>query len=228
MPNVLAVVPARGGSKGIPGKNIVPCAGRPLIDWTAQAIKDSELIDFSVLSTDSPEIAQAWTGGHFIVKHDYISDEAQIEDRLDKVFAAVEQSFSPDLVVLLQPTSPIRTGYVIDQAITMLIDIGYDSLISVVRSHRFIWQLPSEGNDEIISSYDPMNRPRRQDMENQFEENGSIYLFTMDHWRENHNRVGGKVGILVMPEETGYQIDTPMDLLIVEKILERQESLVPA
>ena len=223
MPNVLAVVPARGGSKGILGKNIVPCAGRPLIDWTAQAIKDSELIDFSVLSTDSPEIAQAWTGGHFIVKHDYISDEAQIEDRLDNVFAAVEDHFTADYVVLLQPTSPIRPTYVIDKALEMMEGQGFDSLVSVVRSHRFIWQLADFG--DVACNYVPTNRPRRQDIKDQFEENGSIYIFTMDSWRESHCRISGKVGILVMPEECVLQVDTPMDLYLAEQILEKQQDL---
>lgn len=224
MPNVLAVVPARGGSRGIPGKNLAPCAGRPLIGWTAQAINDSNLVDFSVLSTDSPEIVAAWTGGNFVVSHLAISDEAQIEDRLDAVFEAVEPTFSPDYVVLLQPTSPIRTGKQIDEAIQMMGERQSDSLLSVVRSHRLFWQT-SDLKDHM-ASYTFSNRPTRQSMMNQFEENGSIYIFTMDHWRATHLRIGGRVTLMIMPTECGIQVDDELDLFLVEQILEKQRELV--
>lgn len=225
MSNVLAVVPARGGSRSILKKNIAMCAGRPLIDWTAQAINDSKLVDFSVLTTDSPEIATYWTGGNCIVPHPDISDEAQIEDRLDQVFEAVDEHFSPEYVVLLQPTSPIRSGQLIDKAIEVMEDGNYDSLVSVVQSHSFIWRIDDDG---VHASYDPTNRPRRQDMSGQFQENGSIYVFTMDSWRLTHCRISGKVGILVMPDECGLQVDTQMDLFLAEQILEQQKELAPA
>jgi CMP-N,N'-diacetyllegionaminic acid synthase len=226
MPNVLAVVPARGGSKGIPGKNLAMCAGRPLIDWTAQAIKDSELIDFSVLSTDNSQIVDAWTGGSFVVTHDPIPDDAQIEDRLDRVFEAVHPTFSPDYAVLLQPTSPIRTGKMIDEAIRMMEERRSDSLLSVVQSHRLFWQT-RDGGDHM-ASYKFSDRPPRQAMSNRFEENGSIYVFTMDHWRATHLRIGGRVTLMVMPEQCGYQVDTPLDLILVEKILLEQEARLVA
>ena len=77
-----------------------------------------------------------------------------------------------------------------------------------------------------MASYKFANRPTRQAMLNRFEENGSIYIFTMNHWREQHLRIGGRVTLMIMPEQCGYQVDTPLDLLLVEKILEQEANLV--
>ena len=217
MTNVLAIVPARGGSKGIPGKNLAMCAGKPLIEWTIDAIQASHSITWPIISTDSEEIVLAigntwppiqWT--------DEISDEAQIEDRLDEIIEPQDQA---DIIVLLQPTSPVRTGKQIDEAIEQLQREGADSLVSVVESHAFLWRVSGMATGH---NYDLQNRPRRQDMDPQYEETGSIYVFTREHWERTHNRLGGKISIYCMPKETGYQIDDPFDLWLVEQILERQ------
>jgi CMP-N,N'-diacetyllegionaminic acid synthase len=225
MTNVLAIVPARGGSKGIPGKNLAMCAGKPLIKWTLEAALDS-VADEVVVTSDDEAILQC--ANRPVGLTDWaaiISDDAQIEDRLDEIIQTGTQA--SDIIVLLQPTSPVRTGKQIDEAIEQLQREGADSLVSVVEGHSFLWQqtIADGFSPMVISlSYQPQlgERPRRQDME-QYEENGSIYVFTREHWERTHNRLGGKISLYVMPEECRIQVDTPFDLWMAEQILVRQE-----
>jgi CMP-N,N'-diacetyllegionaminic acid synthase len=221
MTNVLAVVPARCGSKGIPHKNIAPCAGRPLIDWTLWAIADAFLVTESVVSTDCNHLMPDVFEGEYPQLEREISDEAQIEDRLD----ALIRGYAPDVIVLLQPTSPVRTGKQIDEAIEQLLREEADSLLSVVKSHTFLWS-PIDGSSHWVN-YDWQNRPQRQQITKEyFEENGSIYVFTSEHWERTHNRLGGKISLYEMPEECRVQVDSPFDLFLAEQILSRQEAAV--
>jgi CMP-N,N'-diacetyllegionaminic acid synthase len=217
--NVLAIVPARGGSKGIPGKNLAMCGGKPLIEWTAEACIWSNLITTMVVSTDEPAISRcaidAFDQRWAVHINESIGDDAQIETRLDKPI----NDHQPDIIVLLQPTSPVRTGKQIDEAIEQLQREGADSLVSVVESHSFLWH-PGPPVTKVYTG-----RPRRQDFI-QYEENGSIYVFTRDHWERTHNRLGGKISLFVMPDECAVQVDTPFDLWMADQILERQHALV--
>ena len=220
MTNVLAIVPARGGSKGIPNKNLVMCAGKPLIEWTLDALQESS-VQWMYVSTDSWQIAEAINGPWPPVwlHKDTITDEAQIEDRLDEIISGTPAGRECDIIVLLQPTSPVRTGRQIDEAIEQLQREGADSLVSVVESHAFLWRFPGMVTGH---NYDLKHRPRRQDMSPQYEETGSIYVFTREHWERTHNRLGGKISLYCMAKETGYQIDDPFDLWLVGQILERE------
>ena len=224
--NVLAIVPARCGSKGIPHKNVTPCAGLPLIQWTYDAIDQSKLITDTCVTTDCEHIHPYGSDNYHVIEQP-ISDDAQIEDRLEPIIC----DYDADIVVLLQPTSPVRTGKQIDEAITQLQREGADSLVSVVPSHAFLWA--NMRNQETLPwsyipapNYNFLERPCRQDMRPKYEENGSIYVFTRDHWYGSLNRVGGKISLYVMPEECRQQVDTPFDLWLVEQILVRQHSLI--
>lgn len=224
--NVLQVIPARGGSKGIPLKNIAPLAGKPLIWWTLDAAAEAGYP--TVVSTDSPDIVgtvRRWVEAYPTdcevtiqerraeLAQDDTPTEAVIEDMLDRWSGTV------DIVVLLQPTSPLRTGAQIVDVVTKLCDRNLDSIFSVSPSHAFIWYNgPEDG--QLYSMYNPKKRPRRQDM-TQYEENGALYAFTYDLWRKEHYRIGGRMGMYVMGEEHRLQIDTPTDLFIAEKLLGR-------
>jgi CMP-N,N'-diacetyllegionaminic acid synthase len=212
---VLAIVPARGGSKGIPHKNIAMCAGKPLIQWTLDAVKDTHLVTDSMVSTDDLDISRALNDERWVsMTEGVISDDAQIEDRLDEVF-----KYWPDYdaFVLLQPTSPLRTGRHIDAAIEMLEHAIYGSVVSLVPSHSLIWDVYG-GN--VTTHYDTLRRPNRQNM-NQYEENGAIYAFTRECWEKHHNRMGPNAALYLMDEEQRLQVDTPFDLWMAEQILER-------
>ncbi|KKK72236.1 hypothetical protein LCGC14_2905900, partial [marine sediment metagenome] len=143
-------------------------------------------------------------------------DETSTDAVLEWLLKDVEDF---DTIVLLQPTSPVRTGKQIDEAIEMFHRGGYDTLLSVVKIHAFQWDI-SNGQ----RNYDIWQRPRRQELDNWVEENGSIYIFSMEWWKANKNRLGGEIGFYVMPEESRIQIDTPLDLYLVGKILERQHA----
>lgn len=223
---VLQIVPARGGSKSIPLKNIVPLVGKPLIWWTLDAAAEAGYP--IVVSTDSQDIGgsvRQWyesspTQSPITIQkrraelaQDDTPTEVVIEDVLDRWSDAV------DIVVLLQPTSPLRTGAQIVDLVTKLCDRNLDSIFSVSPSHALIWYNgPKEG--ELYSMYDARRRPRRQEMA-QYEENGAIYAFTYDLWRKEHCRIGGRTGVYVMGEEHRLQIDSPTDLFIAEKLLGR-------
>jgi len=213
MTHVLAIIPARGGSKGIPHKNLALCGGRPLVDWTVKAAEDSQRVTDAILSSDDRDIL-ARAGGSRCVRAsirpahlagDDVSTEAVLDYHL-------RMNGGADIVVLLQPTSPLRTAEHIDEAIALLEREGADSVVSVVPSHSFLWD----------ASGAPLygERRRRQEMR-QYEENGAIYVFTMEHWRRTGNRLGGRVSLYEMGEEHRVQIDTPMDLAIVSMLLER-------
>lgn len=214
--NILAIIPARGGSKGIPGKNMTMCGGKPLVEWSITAGNESTMVNEVFISTDDNQILMNYASTVNIDFFDApISDVAQIEDRLDGLISTKK----PDIIVLLQPTSPVRTGKQIDEAIEQLQRDEDDSLLSVVRSHSLLME-PGP-NNSVVSNYDFEDRPRRQEMR-QFEENGSIYVFTREHWGKTNERLGGKIGLYEMPEECRIQIDSLFDLWMAEKILEYQ------
>lgn len=216
MTEVLAIIPARGGSKGIPRKNLAPCGGRPLVDWTIEAANDSRRVTDAILSSDDHEINERATGRvRAVHRHPLL---AQDDTSTEAVIASLLPFDPPDIVVLLQPTSPLRTGAHIDEAVQLLEDTWQaDSVVSVVPSHAYLWA--ADGTPLYTE------RRRRQEMR-QFEENGAIYAFTMEHWRRTGNRLGGHVELYVMGEEHRLQVDTPDDLEAMSRLLER--AAVPA
>ena len=143
------------------------------------------------------------------------NDTASSESALIHSLQALEaQNINPDLLVFLQCTSPIRTGAEIDQAIAKLKAEEGDSLVSVSPSHRFLWE---EVNGVAKSiNYDYRHRPRRQDMNPQYVENGSIYVFKPWLLKENKNRLGGKISLYVMSEIAAVEIDSEEDFQMIE------------
>lgn len=218
---VICIIPARGGSKGIPHKNARLLAGKPLIAYTIQAARSAKYIDDIYVSTDDETIARISReyGAKVIDRPAEISgDEATSEAALIHAIGHIEQAgVIIDIVAFLQCTSPLRTSEDIDQALSEMRGDGADSLLSVTRSHKFIWEL----KDGVATSlnYDYKNRPRRQDMPPQYAENGSIYLFKPWVLREMHNRLGGRVAIFVMRDDQELDIDTEEDWLYAERTL---------
>ncbi|EAM49233.1 acylneuraminate cytidylyltransferase family protein [Crocosphaera watsonii WH 8501] len=143
------------------------------------------------------------------------NDTASSESALIHSLQALEaQNINPDLLVFLQCTSPIRTGAEIDQAIAKLKAEEGDSLVSVSPSHRFLWE---EVNGVAKSiNYDYRHRPRRQNMNPQYVENGSIYVFKPWVLKENKNRLGGKISLYVMSEIAAVEIDSEEDFQMIE------------
>ena len=223
---ITAFIPARGGSKGIPGKNIKTFAGKPLTVHSIEYALNCTKIDEVVVSTDDEKIARiSQKAGAKIVKRpselatDTATTESAIHHYLNKF------SKKPDIVVLLQATSPLRPKGSLDAALNHFIKGGFDSLLIIFPTHRFFWRV--KGDQTAYAEYDYLNRPRRQDMlpENmRYLENGGPYVFTTSQFETSGNRLGGKIGYVEWPEEFSLEIDTPLDFEFVEKIFKSLNS----
>ena len=223
---ILAVIPARKGSKGLNSKNLTALNGYPLIHYTTKAAIDSELVDKTIVSTDSDKIANiAKSLGAQIIKrpkklaHDTAPLEPVIQHVLDNLKR--KENYSPDIIVLLQNTSPLRNSKYIDGVISVLTKGKYDSVLSGYPYHTFVWNV--EKNSSITpSSYDPQNRKRRQESNEQVLENGAIYATTRKAFKKSQCRISGKIGFYPMPMELSYNIDNEDDLHNAERILQNQ------
>lgn len=217
----LAIIPARGGSKGIPKKNITLLSGKPLIAYTIESAFNSKYIDKIIVSTDSQEITRiAKTYGAEVILRPSIlaGDEVPTEPVIEHVLNYLKKyDYVPDLVVLLQCTSPLRRKNDIDNSIDYLLDHDFDSVFSVFENKFFVWK--QESNKLIPLNYDYLKRPRRQDKSKEYIESGSIYVFDRVTFEKEKNRICGKVGIYIMPYESSFEIDEPFDLWVCEKII---------
>ncbi|MFW6296464.1 MAG: cytidylyltransferase domain-containing protein [Halothece sp.] len=221
---VLGIITARGGSKGVPRKNIRPLANKPLIAYSIQDALEAQGVDEVYVSTDDSEIATiSETYGAKIIYRpaELANDTASSEAALIHALSELENSGkTPDRAVFLQCTSPIRTGADIDQALKTFDQQQADSLLSVSPSHRFLWE--QENGVARPINYDYRHRPRRQEMSPQYVENGSIYIFKPWVLKESENRLGGKITLFVMSEEAALEIDTLTDFKIIETLIDEQ------
>jgi CMP-N,N'-diacetyllegionaminic acid synthase len=222
---VVAIIPARGGSKRIPRKNLLVVGGLPLVGHSIRHARDAS-VDEVYVSTEDPEIAQvaAAFGAEVIQRPaELAGDEATSESSLLHVLdARADRGLAdPDLVVFLQPTSPIRRPGDIDRAVGTLTAAGADSLFSACENNRLIWAL---NRGELRSvNYDYRSRQREQDMAVQYRENGSIYVFRPEILRMHRNRLGGRIAVHEMDYWSSFQIDTPEHVALCEWILGRPD-----
>jgi YrbI family 3-deoxy-D-manno-octulosonate 8-phosphate phosphatase len=220
---ILAIIPARGGSKGIPRKNLLPLAGKPLLAHSILQAKNSPSISRVVVSTDDREIAAVaveW-GAEVVLRPVELSgDTASSESALVHVLDWLKQKegYESELVVFLQVTSPCRRPDEVEMAIEALQKENADSLLSVGPVQGFIWRVEKEGRIHSFS-YDHQHRPRRQDAPEDLIENGSIYVFKPWVLRQFNNRLGGKVALHRMSAFDSFQIDEPGDFELLELIM---------
>jgi N-acylneuraminate cytidylyltransferase len=219
----IGFIPLRKGSKGIPGKNKRKMVGRPLFTWVLGAAYFSDLDEVIVYTDDEDIIKFIKKEYHYTTKIKVVeraevtaTDSASTESAMLAYAESIDYNF--DVFCLLQATSPFTTSNTINQSLEKL-NQGFDSTVSVVNTHRFLWN-----EDGTPINYDYNNRPRRQDFNGLLVENGAVYTCTKLVLKEKQNRLGDKVGIVKMPEDALLEIDSESDWIAIEQLLiERQQ-----
>lgn len=223
---VLSIIPARGGSKGIPYKNIRPLAGKPLLAYMVEAALNTPAIDRVVVSTDDPHIATVAEeyGAEVVWRPPEISgDTATSESALLHTLEHLQQSegYEADLLVFLQCTSPLTLAEDIQGTIDALLTEDADSALAVTPFHYFLWQ--QQGGEAVGVNHDKAVRLRRQDQEPQHLETGAVYVMRNDGFRNARHRFFGKTAMYVMPPERCLEIDEPVDLLLAEVLMRERQ-----
>jgi len=226
---VIAVIPARGGSKRLPGKNIRQLGDKPLIAWSIEAAKTSKYIDRVIISTDCEDIAniaQRYGGDvPFLRPQELSGDTAGSNGVILHALEHIDESF--DYVVLLQPTSPLRKAEDIDILLESF-DEKTEGVVSVCPcEHSPLWAntLP---DDMTMGNFFPESviGKRSQDLPDYYRLNGSIYAFRVDSFVENKGIFySDKVKAYNMPVERSVDIDTIVDFHIAEVLLEHMDNL---
>jgi CMP-N,N'-diacetyllegionaminic acid synthase len=219
----LAVIAARGGSKGIPHKNLLDLCGKPLLAWSIEQARGAPSITAVAVSSDSDKILDvaASYGAIPVKRPDGISGDTATSESawLHALDACETRSGVFARVVALQATSPIREPRDLEEALAQYERDRLDSLLSVCEVEDFFnWRIGSDGNAEALN-YDWRNRRRRQEIEKRYLENGSFYIFPPGMLRKTNNRLGGRIGIFVMDRHKMFQIDRPEDVLLCAAIL---------
>jgi CMP-N,N'-diacetyllegionaminic acid synthase len=221
----LAVIPARGGSKGVPRKNIALLAGRPLIWYTIEAALQSRCIDRVVVSTEDEEIAcAARECGAEIVRRpaELAADDTPTLPVLQHAVGHLEnvESCHVDTVVVLQPTSPLRIVGDVDRAVEKLRETGCDSVVSVCElEHPLEWVLTLDGDRVRLISEAWQKATRRQDARKAYRPNGAVYVTRRDVVMTDNAILGQDTRAIVMPFERSVDVDTELDMRLAELIL---------
>jgi CMP-N,N'-diacetyllegionaminic acid synthase len=226
---VLGVIPARGGSKGIPKKNILPVGGKPLIGHTISAALDCRGLNDCIVSTDSQEIADCAASlgmpVHSLRGEALAADTTTTEDTVIYEVEKYEKETGQtvDVIVLLQPTAPMRLASDIDAALARFFDTGSTSLISVYEAdfvHPSIMYFQKKGKLTPVLD-EGKTIQRRQKFESVYVRNGALYITTRDHMFGSESFVDEAPSSYVMPWERSVNIDEPFDLEIAEWLMSR-------
>lgn len=233
----IAFIPARGGSKSIPLKNIKEICGKPLIYWTLKAANDAECIDKVIVATDSTEIKNIVLSFNFTKVEVYdrnpqnakdtSSTESVMLEYLEKSGININDNF-----FLIQATSPLLKSEHIEGMYKKFLESDFDSMFTGVREKQFHWRGVNESGinknykhstEQVIIpvNYDYRNRPRRQDFEGLIAENGACYINSVGNIQRDKCRLSGRIGVYELPPETVYEIDEEIDWIIVEEIMNK-------
>lgn len=222
--STFAIIPARGGSKGIPGKNLVRVGGVPLVQRTALAALGAELVDRVIVSTDDPAIAAAArdAGAEVVDRpRELAGDDATSESALLHALASLDGGAAPapDIVAMLQCTSPLTTSQIIDGTLRLFDDESVSCAFTGARSHAFLWRL--EDGAAVPVNHDISERLRRQDQPVEYFDTGAVYAMRTAGFREARNRFFGRIAIYEVGAEHGLEVDTELDLEIAEVLVAR-------
>ena len=228
---VLALIPARGGSKGLPHKNVAPLGGQPLIAWTIAAARDAAPVDDVVVTTDDDEIARVASAAGARVPFRrpaaLAADGSHMAEVVEHALAALAQDGETyDWLLLLQPTSPLRTAAHVDEAFARLTASKGRAVVSVCEaehSPRWTAELPPDGSMAAFGDA-VATRANRQELGTFYRLNGAIYLADVDYWRAQAGFLGPATYAYVMAQEDSVDVDRRLDLDLAALLLARRDA----
>ncbi len=217
---ISAIIPARGGSKGLPRKNILDFRGKPLVANTIELAKSTGIFDKVYVNTDDNEIAQVAQeyGATVMFRPDELgTDMAEVDPLINWSLKHIEDVLHqevPDIMVLLYCTAPLRIAEDIIKTVNLVRDGRYDSAVTLVEDHSYLWTVDSNGVAHP-SNYIPAERAARQsEAWNQYIENKSVYVFKSKDIINSGCRINGKVGYNLMPKNRSIDIDSHEDYML--------------
>lgn len=233
--NTLGLIPARGGSKGISGKNVRLMAGKPLIAWTIEVAKTCHYLDRLIVSTDDEEIAavarQYGAETPFMRPRELASDAASSEGVfLHAIDWFEKQGMFYDTFVVLQPTSPLRTLEDLNNAFTRFIELHAGAVVSVceVNHHPYHCNmLPADLNMKHFFT-EHVETQNRQALQVFYRLNGAIYLADVSYFRQRGHFYGDETYAYIMPQERSVDIDTLLDFEFAELLLKKRHVHIPS
>lgn len=221
---ILAIVPARGGSKSIPRKNVKEIGGKPLIAWTIEAAQKSKYIDHLVVSTEDHEIASVSRsyGAEVLLRPEELAQDDT--PGIDVVLHAVEQLQGYSYVVLLQPTSPLRTTEDIDQCLESLVSNGAPACVSLCEVDQPPhWMYIVNEQNKLQPIVDNINQYyRRQEIPKTYALNGAIYVAETEWLFLKKSFLSEETLPFIMPRERSIDIDVPFDLEFADIVLRQR------
>lgn len=223
---IVAFIPVRGGSKSIPLKNIREMNGQPLIYWTIDAAVYCQYIDEVYVSTDSEQIHDIVSNynkknAHKLTCIGRSKETATDTATTESAMLEFANNYNFDSIILIQATSPLLESDDLEKAIKKYNQENYDSLLSLVRQKRFIWE--AREREVKPKNYDVFNRPRRQDFAGFLIENGAFYITKRELLLKTGSRISGNIGYHEMGEDSYYEIDELNDWLIVEQLMKKKK-----
>jgi CMP-N-acetylneuraminic acid synthetase len=225
--SVVGIIPARGGSKGILRKNLCDIAGKPLIAYTIEAARKARFLTKVVVSTDDEEIAaiaESFGAEVPVLRPRELAQDGSptIQSVQHMVEHIEEQGGKVDVAVTLQPTSPLREAGDIDGAIKTLLDTGADSVISVTEARHSPYLMFTIKGDRLVPFFGEETKIRRQDLPKVYSLNGAIYATRRDALMKDNSLYGKDTRAYVMPEERSFDVDTLLDIRIIDLLLKNQ------
>jgi N-acylneuraminate cytidylyltransferase len=220
----VAFIPVRGGSKSIPLKNIKPICGIPLVNYVVKAACECSAIDIVYVATDSDKIKNIVLQNTYDKLRVIGRSEESATDTASTESAMLEFAgqYNFDNIVLIQATSPLLRSEDLDRGFEIFNSDNTDSVISGVKQKRFYWSEDKNANATAVN-YDVYNRPRRQDFDAYYVENGAFYITSKKLLLESGNRVAGNIKMCEMPQETFIEIDEPEDWELVEFYIKKRK-----
>tara|TARA_B100002052_G_C15679688_1_gene505594 strand:- start:43 stop:759 length:717 start_codon:yes stop_codon:yes gene_type:complete len=217
----VVIILARGGSKGIKNKNLTKVNGKPLIYWTLKSCLNSKKIKSFWVSSDSKKILKyaKENRSNIIQRPKNLSTNTSTSESgwAHAINTLEKRNIKFDNVVVLQATSPVRRKNEIDIAISNFVKKKFDSMLSVYKSHVFFWKRRKKN---LKASYNFKKRPLRQNLDDQYIENGSLYIFKKQKFKKIKNRLFGRIGLHIMSRNHSFEIDEKEDIKLISKFRE--------